>query len=180
MPTRDAGIDNPSLESLSSEITSGPGCSFFHFEFRMIRISEYPRFEISSGDCARVRTYHWPFRAAPLIRHPAWGRGVTASPAHQMQRDQFQAGHTTPSIRTERQASERHPCCHKESGAVSLLPDLAGRALMLRRQQQPSAFGISSPAPSIWAQLIPPAGRRSCDRSCGASFLCSCQSMRPL
>src|ERR1700738_3187728 len=39
------------------EITSGPGRSLLHFEFRMIRISEYPRLEFSSANCTRVRTY---------------------------------------------------------------------------------------------------------------------------
>jgi hypothetical protein len=45
---------------------------------------------------------------------------VTAIRALRMQKDQLQVGHTTHPSDSGRQASERPPCCHKESLAAYL------------------------------------------------------------
>ena len=44
--------------------------------------------------------------------------GVTAIRALRMQKDQLQVGHTIHPSDSGRQASERPPCCHKESAAA--------------------------------------------------------------
>src|ERR1700738_5271471 len=103
---------------------------------------------------------------------------VTAIPARRMQKDQLPAEHTIPLCGNEHRASERPPCSHKEFVVVYLFRDLAEQESL--RRHQPFVFGQSSSVPSIEVQSIPPAGRRSCDRSCGASCLCSSQSTRPL
>ena len=46
--------------------------------------------------------------------------GVTAIRALRMQKDQLQVGHTIHPSDSGRQASERPPCCHKESAAAYL------------------------------------------------------------
>jgi hypothetical protein len=48
-----------------------------------------------------------------------------ANPVRRMQKDQLQAGHTTPRSHNGHRASERPPCCHKESAAASCLSFLA-------------------------------------------------------
>ncbi len=52
---------------------------------------------------------------------------VTAIRALRMQKDQLQVGHTIHPSHSGRQASERPPCCHKESVAAYPLPNLAAR-----------------------------------------------------
>jgi hypothetical protein len=46
--------------------------------------------------------------------------GVTAIRALRTRKDQLQVGHTIHPSDSGRQASERHPCCHKESVAAYL------------------------------------------------------------
>src|SRR5450759_4497171 len=62
-------------------------------------------------------------------------RVVIAIPARRMQQDRLQAGHTIPPSRSGRQASERPPCCHKESAVAYLLPILAAWEPVERRRQ---------------------------------------------
>jgi hypothetical protein len=118
--------DNPSLELSLRKLRPDPS-----YSDRMIRISEYPRLESSLGkmrpgpDLFRGRF----FGTAPSMRDTAWALGVTATRARQMQRDQRQAEHTIPSIRTGRQASERLLYCRKEFAAAFLSPHLAGRGI---------------------------------------------------
>ena len=50
---------------------------------------------------------------------------VTAIRALRMQKDQLQVGHTIHRSDSGRQASERPPCCHKESAGACLYPNLA-------------------------------------------------------
>jgi hypothetical protein len=52
-------------------------------------------------------------------------RAVRATPVRQMQKDQRQAGHTTPRSHNEHRASERPPCSRKESAVASCLSLLA-------------------------------------------------------
>ena len=68
-----------------------------------------------------------------------------------MRQDQLQAGHTIPPSRSVRQASERPPCCHKESAVAYLLPILAEREPV---ERQLYVSETSSSALSIEAQLI--------------------------
>ena len=72
-----------------------------------------------------------------------------------MLQDRFQVGHTIPPSRSVRQASERPPCCHKESAVAYLLLILAEREPVERQRRQLYAFEASSSALSIGAQLIP-------------------------
>ena len=108
--------------------------------------------------------------------------GVTAIRALRMQKDQLQVGHTIHPSDSGRQASERPPCCHKESVAAYLKPNLAAREPMERdverQQRQLCVSETSSSSPSIEAQLTLPACRRSCDRACGASRFGSSLSTR--
>jgi hypothetical protein len=71
---------------------------------------------------------------APLYRLQ-WRQVVIAIPARRMQQDRLQAGHTIPPSRSGRQASERPPCCHKESAVAYLLPILAAWEPVERRRQ---------------------------------------------
>ena len=96
---------------------------------------------------------------------------VRATPARRMQKDRLQAGHTIRPSDSGRQASERFPCCHKESAVAYLRPHLAAREPAKRHQCQLFVSETSSSAPSIQAQLIPPACMRSYDRDCGASSM---------
>ena len=43
-----------------------------------------------------------------------------ATPVRRMQKDQLQAGHTIPLSHNGHRASERPPCCHKESAVAYL------------------------------------------------------------
>jgi hypothetical protein len=72
-----------------------------------------------------------------------------------MLQDQLQAGHTILPSRSVRQASERPPCCHKESAAAYLLPILAEQEPVERQRRQLFVSETSSSALSIEAQLIP-------------------------
>src|ERR1017187_10568671 len=56
-----------------------------------------------------------------------WRQVVIAIPARRMQQDRLHAEHTIPPRRSACQASERPPCCHKESAVTYLLPILAER-----------------------------------------------------
>src|SRR5580700_6477120 len=93
---------------------------------------------------------------------------VTAIRALRMRKDQLQVGHTIHPSDSGRQASERLPCCHTESVAAYLKPNLAARELMERdverQQRQICVSETSSSSPSIEVQLTLPASRRSCDR----------------
>src|ERR1035437_1571791 len=71
---------------------------------------------------------------APLYRLQ-WRQVVIAIPARRMQQDRLQAGHTILPSRSGRQASERPPCCHKESAVAYLLPILAAWEPVERRRQ---------------------------------------------
>lgn len=134
-----------------------------------------PIWRVSPGQCIKCRAS--PNRAGVqascnLRQSRNLGQRIqtiTAIRARRMRQGQHPAGHTIHLSDNGRQVSARHPCCQKESAAACQLPGLAERALMHRRRQRSFAFGISSRALSIWAQLLPPAGRRFCDRSCGAS-----------
>jgi len=86
--------------------------------------------------------------------------GAIAIRARRMQQDQLQAGHTIPPSDNGHQASERPPCCHKESVAEYLLQNLAERESVQRRRHQHCVFSeTSSSAPWIDEQLIRPACR---------------------
>jgi hypothetical protein len=61
---------------------------------------------------------------------------VTATPARRKQKDQLRAGHTIPLSHSGRQASERLPCCHKESAVASPSRSLAGWRPMERPRLQ--------------------------------------------
>src|SRR6476659_6188292 len=95
-----------------------------------------------------------------------------------MQKDQLQVGHTIHPSDSGRRASERPPCCHKESAAAYPYPNLAAREPVERQQWQLCVSETSSSSLSIEAQLIPPPCRRSCDRACGASRFGSSLSKR--
>jgi hypothetical protein len=74
-----------------------------------------------------------------------------------MQKDQLQAEHTTPPSHNGHRASERPPCCHKESARASCLSLLA-RGPSKRHRCQLFVFGTSSAAqPEV--QLTLPACR---------------------
>src|SRR5580704_8561573 len=107
---------------------------------------------------------------------------ATAIRALRMQKDQLRVGHTIHPSDSGRQASERRPCCHKESVATYLEPNLAVPEPMKwdveRQQRQLCVSETSSSSPSIEAQLTLPACRRSCGRACGASRFGSSLSMR--
>ena len=94
--------------------------------------------------------------------------GLTAIHALRMQKDQLQVGHTIHPSDSGRQASERHPCCHKQSVAVDLQANLTAQQ-SVERQRQLCVSETSWSPPSIEAQLTLAACRRSCDRACGAS-----------
>jgi hypothetical protein len=47
-----------------------------------------------------------------------------------MQKDQLRTGHTILPTDSGRQASERPPCCHKESAVAYLLPNFAEQELV--------------------------------------------------
>ena len=94
---------------------------------------------------------------------------VTANRALRMRKDQLQVGHTIHPSDSGRQASERHPYCHRESAAAYLQPNLAAREPVERQRRLVCVSETSSSSPSIEAQLILAACRRSCDRACGAS-----------
>src|SRR5580658_5327646 len=53
--------------------------------------------------------------------------GVTAIRALRMRKDQLRVGHTIHPSDSGRQASERPPCCHKESAAAYPLRNLDAR-----------------------------------------------------
>ena len=72
-----------------------------------------------------------------------------------MLQDQLQAGHTIPQSRSAHQASERPPCCHKESAVAYLLPIWDEREPVERQRRQLYVSETSSSALSIEAQLIP-------------------------
>jgi hypothetical protein len=91
---------------------------------------------------------------APSYRQQ-WRQVVIAIPARRMQQDRLQAGHTIPPSRSVRQASERPPCCHKESAVAYLLLILAEREPVERQRRQLYVSETSSSAMSIEAQLIP-------------------------
>src|ERR1019366_2922022 len=65
-----------------------------------------------------------------------WRQVVIAIPARRMQQDRLRAGHTTPPSHSVRQASERPPCCHKESAVAYLLPILAEQEPVERQRRQ--------------------------------------------
>src|ERR1700677_2512906 len=52
--------------------------------------------------------------------------GVTATPVRRMQKDQLRAGHTIRLSYNGHRASERPPCCHKESAVAFCLSLQAG------------------------------------------------------
>jgi hypothetical protein len=68
-----------------------------------------------AAPCATVTDFDSIFRSE--LTEAA---SVTAIRALRMQKDQLQAGHTIPPSHSGRQASERPPCCHKESLAAYL------------------------------------------------------------
>jgi hypothetical protein len=55
-----------------------------------------------------------------------------ATRVHRMQRGQLQAEHTSPRSHNGHRASERPPCCHKESAVVSRLAETRERELHIR------------------------------------------------
>ena len=85
------------------------------------------------------------------------------------QKDQHQVGHTIHPSCSGRQASERHPYCHRESVAAYQQLNLAAWKPVQRQRQAVCVSETSSSSPSIETQLTLPACRRSCDRACGAS-----------
>src|ERR1017187_8441302 len=91
---------------------------------------------------------------APSYRRQ-WRQIVITIPARRMQQDRLQAGHTIPPSRSVRQASERPPCCQKESAVAYLLPILAEREPVERQRRQLYVSEISSLALLIEVQLIP-------------------------
>jgi hypothetical protein len=70
-----------------------------------------------------------------------------------MRQGQHPAGHTIHLSDNGRQASERHPCSHKESAAASLLPDLAERESVERQRRRPFVSEIFSSAPAVEMNL---------------------------
>ena len=92
-------------------------------------------------------------------------RGVfrEAIRARRMQKDQLRVAHTILPSHSGRQASERHPCCHKESAVASRLPNLAGLELRERHRRQLCVSETSLSAPPIEAPM-----NQSCDCACGA------------
>ena len=79
-----------------------------------------------------------------------------ATPGRQMQKGQLQAAHTTPRSHNGHRASERPPCCHKESAVASCL------SLLAREPPKRDRFETSSAAQPE-AQPTLPAFWRSCD-----------------
>jgi hypothetical protein len=106
-------------------------------------------------------------RAVRAPKRAAWDHvadghtpGVTVIRARRMQKDQRRAARTIPPSHSGRQASSRHPCCHKESAVASRPPNLVGRASTERHRRQLCVSETSLSAPPIETQLNQPACRR--------------------
>src|SRR5439155_6838749 len=78
---------------------------------------------------------------------------ATAIRGRRTQQDQPQAGHTIPPSYSGLQASTRRPCCHKESVAAYLQPNLAGQNPVERHQRQLCVSETSLSASPIEAQV---------------------------
>jgi hypothetical protein len=81
-----------------------------------------------------------------------------------MQKDQCPKGRTIRPSRSGRQASERPPCCHKESVAAYQQLNLAAWKPVKRQQRKLCVSETSSSSLSIEAQPISLTWRRSYDR----------------
>jgi hypothetical protein len=105
---------------------------------------------------------------------------ITAIRARRTQKGQLPAGHTIPTCHSGRQASSRHPSCHRESAAASRLSELAGRQSTKRHRRRHCVHETFLSAVRIEVQLHLTNCRQYCDRADGACCLGSSQSMQTL